>query len=128
MATILIVEDEEPVREILALILSDAGYQLLLATNGFHALELLHGEARLPDLVITDVMMPVLNGVQLTQQLKAGEKTKDIPVILMSAIGPEIADGTGADAFIRKPFSLDEVEELVRRRLVPEALNSSGGL
>lgn len=125
MATILIVEDEEPVRKILALILSDAGYRPLQATNGHRALELLQQEAQLPDLIITDVMMPVLNGVQLTQQLKTGEKTKDIPIIMMSAIGPQIADGTGADAFIRKPFSLDNMEQLVRRWLQPKAVNSS---
>lgn len=115
MATILIVEDEEPVRELIALVLRDAGHRTLEAIHGVQALELVARE--LPDLVISDVMMPMLGGAELCRRLKAGAKTRAIPVILMSSAGWIVADGAGSDAFLAKPFALDELEALVRRWL-----------
>jgi CheY-like chemotaxis protein len=115
MATILIVEDEEPIREIVALVLRDAGHRTFQATHGAQALELVAEEH--PDLVISDIMMPVLSGGELCRRLKAEPKTRSIPVILMSAAGCKTADGTGRDAFLAKPFELDELEALVQRWL-----------
>jgi len=66
-------------------------------------------------------MMPHLNGVRLCQQLKADPSTALVPVILMSSVGPRIVNGSGADAFVRKPFDLDEVEAIVRRLLLPDS-------
>jgi DNA-binding response OmpR family regulator len=113
VATILIVEDEEPVRAFLAMLLEDAGHRILLAIHGAQALDLVEEDR--PDLVISDVMMPVLNGADLCRRVKGGGETSTIPVILMSAAGEWAAEGTGADAFIAKPFDLDEIEALVRR-------------
>ena len=113
MATILIVDDEEPVRDFLAQLLADAGHRTLQAIHGNQALELVENER--PDLVVSDIMMPVLNGAELCRRLKAGTATNAIPVILMSAAGPQAADGTGADAFIAKPFDLEDMEALVGR-------------
>jgi two-component system, OmpR family, phosphate regulon response regulator PhoB len=113
VATILIVDDEEPVRELVALLLRGGGYHTLQAIHGAQALELITKEH--PDLVISDVMMPVLNGAELCRRLKAGPDTRAIPVILMSAAGPRSADGSGSDAFLAKPFDLAELEALVRR-------------
>lgn len=118
MRTILIVEDEAPLRELLADILEDAGYRAQQAIHGREALALVEQER--PDLVLSDVMMPVLNGAELCRLLKAQPSTASMPVILMSAAGPETADGAGADAFVDKPFHLDELEALVRRWLPPE--------
>lgn len=115
MATVLIVEDEEPVRELVALVLGDAGHRTVRAIHGGQALELVAREH--PDLVISDVMMPVLGGAELCRRLKAEPKTRAIPVILMSAAGWTVANGTGSDAFLAKPFELDELEALVRRWL-----------
>jgi CheY-like chemotaxis protein len=115
MARILIVDDEAPVRHFLALLMEQNGHTTLLAINGLQALDLVRAE--IPDLVITDVMMPVLDGRQLTRAIKAEAGTRHIPVILMSAAGRQAADGAGADAFISKPFSLDDMETLVRRQL-----------
>lgn len=115
MATVLIVEDEEPVRELVALVLRDAGHHTVQAIHGGQALELVANEH--PDLVISDVMMPVLGGAELCRRLKAGPKTRAIPVILMSSAGWAVADGAGSDAFLAKPFELDELEALVRRWL-----------
>jgi len=113
MATILIVEDEQPLRTFLARLLGDAGHRTLLAIHGGHALEMVEKER--PDLVISDIMMPILNGVELCRRLKAMSGTRAIPVILMSSAGALAAAGSGADAFIEKPFDLEDMEALVRR-------------
>lgn len=115
MATILIVDDEEPVRGFLAQVLTEDGYDVCLATHGRQALELVDQER--PDLVLSDVMMPVLNGVELCRLLKARADTKDVPVILMTSAGRKAADGTGCDAYISKPFDLIDVEALIERLL-----------
>jgi DNA-binding response OmpR family regulator len=115
VATILIVEDEEPVRELLAEVVEEAGYRALRAIHGRHALDLVDQER--PDLVIADVMMPVLNGVELCRRLKAAAGTSSIPVILISAAGERPARGAGADAFVDKPFNLEQMEALIKRWL-----------
>jgi CheY-like chemotaxis protein len=113
-AIILVVDDEAPVRDFLALVLEDLGHRVVAAMNGRHALAVAAEEH--PDLVISDVMMPLMGGVELTRRLKAGEAGhRDLPVILMSAAGPAAADGAGADAFIDKPFELAAIERLVAR-------------
>jgi DNA-binding response OmpR family regulator len=116
MATILIVDDEQPLRELLAEVLESDGHRVLLAGNGREALSLIVGDH--PDLVVSVVMMPLLNGVRLCRHLKAEPATAMVPVILMSSVGPTVAAGAGADAFISKPFDLDEVETVVRTLLV----------
>ena len=117
MATILIVDDEEPVRDFLAQVLADAGHRTVQAVHGAEALELVEKER--PDLVVSDIMMPVLDGAELCRRLKAGTATSAIPLILMSSAGPQAADGAGADAFIAKPFDLDDMEALVGRWFPP---------
>lgn len=111
MATILVVDDEEPIREVLAAVFLERGHRSLQARNGRHAVEIIAEER--PDLVLTDIMMPLLNGAELCRRLKAESATQMIPVILMSAASRDAADGSGADAFLDKPFYLDEVEALV---------------
>jgi CheY-like chemotaxis protein len=101
VTTILIVEDEAPIRELLSWILRDLGYEVIEAINGREAIALvtLHP----PDLVISDVMMPVMGGQELCRW-----------VILTSSIDARVVRNTGADAFVRKPFDLEELEEAVR--------------
>jgi CheY-like chemotaxis protein len=111
MATILIVDDEAPIRQLLASVFEEAGYRSLQAHNGRQALDIVERDS--PDVVLTDVMMPVLGGTELCRHLKSLPATNSIPVILMSAAGREIAEGCGANAFLDKPFQLDEVETLV---------------
>jgi two-component system, OmpR family, phosphate regulon response regulator PhoB len=115
LAIVLIVDDEEPVREALAYVLTAKGYEVRLAIHGAQALELIAQEH--PDLVLTDVMMPVLNGVELCRRLKAREDTQNIPVILMTASGRNVTDGAGGDAYLAKPFSLPDVEAVVAQLL-----------
>lgn len=118
MATILIVDDEEPVRELLAEVLELAGLRAVKAMNGYRALELVRQDR--PDLVLSDVMMPVLSGSKLCRLLKEEPSTASIPVILMSAAGHQVTDGTGADAYLDKPFELDQLEALVFQWLPAE--------
>lgn len=119
MATILLVEDEAPVREVLAMVLEDAGHTVVHAIHGRQALDLVAQQR--PDLIIADIMIPVLNGTDLCRRLKAAAGTRPIPVILMSAAGAQLADGACADAFLEKPFDLERLEALVERWFPPEA-------
>jgi CheY-like chemotaxis protein len=113
----IVVDDEEPVRAMLAMLLEDAGHQARQAIHGGHALALLAEER--PDLVLADVMMPVLSGTELCRRLKAAAGTRGIPVILMSAGSPRAAEGAGAEAFLAKPFDLERLEALVQRWALP---------
>ena len=123
MALILIVDDEAPIREVLAAVLHDLGYRTVVARHGRQALELVAHER--PDLIISDLMMPVLNGRVLCQRLKADAATQGIPIILMTSAGLEQARGVPAEAYLDKPFDLDELEALVQASL-PSSGTSDG--
>jgi CheY-like chemotaxis protein len=114
---ILIVDDEPALREILAAVLADEGYAVQTAADGRSALDLITTAP--PDLVITDISMPRLDGWGLLVQIRQDDPT--LPVLLISAIRPTLT-GTGhpaptADhtAFLAKPFDLEELLDLVTR-------------
>ncbi len=110
---ILVVDDEEPVVGLLTDVLEDQGYTVIAAHNGRVALQL--AQERHPDLVISDVMMPFVDGIELTRRLRAGNGTRDIPVILMSAaMSPDLV-ACGANDFVGKPFAIDRIDNLVAR-------------
>ena len=111
MALILVVEDEAPIRELLVVLLRAHGHRTDTAGNGAQALTRI--EAERPDLVLTDLMMPVMGGVELCRRLKGDPATAAIPVILTSAVDARHAAGAGADAFVAKPFELDQVEATI---------------
>ncbi len=120
--TVLIVEDELSIAELLSMALTDAGYRVVLAANGRRAMELLNNEP-LPDLIITDFMMPVLDGVGLIQAMQRSEAQRAIPYIIMSSV-PEDAVRrrvNGYVGFIRKPFRLAAVIQLVTNVLTRSA-------
>jgi CheY-like chemotaxis protein len=113
MATILVVDDEFGIGELLEALLQDDGHRVLTAMNGRHALEKV-SKAK-PDLVISDLMMPVMDGAALLAALHETVELKDVPFVLMCAL-PEasISDRvSGYDAFLRKPFKLAEISRLV---------------
>ena len=115
MATILVVDDERPLRDLLVDLFESGGHRAVVAIHGRQALALV-GTDR-PDLVLSDVMMPLMDGIELCRRLKADADTRAIPVILMSAMGERLARGSQADAFIAKPFDLEVMEALVADRL-----------
>ena len=109
MRTVLVVDDEWAVADVLEALLGDEGYRVVTASNGAQALHRL-AEAR-PDLVIADFMMPVLDGAGLLQALRERPETVEIPVILMSSL-PEAAVAercVGYQVYLRKPFRIAEV-------------------
>ncbi len=114
MPTILIVEDEAVIAEMLADLFTDEGYQVQVARNGREALSFL--DKLLPDLVLSDVMMPVMDGRALCEAMAQHPKHRNIPIILMSAGGDMIKlDHSRYVAFIAKPFSLHTVLDSVAR-------------
>ena len=117
MATILIVDDEKPVREFLLMVFQQKGHRVLEASDGRDALNMIATISNRPDLVISDVMMPEIGGVELCRILKADPATSDIPVVLMSGAHPRTSAGAGADEIIGKPFDLDALDTLVQRFL-----------
>jgi CheY-like chemotaxis protein len=117
MAKILVVDDEEPVRELLAMVLQDVGHHVQQAIHGRQALDLAAQQP--PDLVIADAMMPVMDGVELCRRLKITPITAAVPVILMSAAGAHVVRRANADAFLAKPFNLADLETLVQQWLPP---------
>src|SRR4051794_25092973 len=109
--TILVVEDEEPVQQLVADLLDGEGYHVLVADDCLQALALIHTTS--PDLVLTDLMMPVMNGVELCRRLRADERTLQVPIVVMTAAGRGQREAAGADAYVAKPFDLDVLLELV---------------
>ncbi len=104
MATILIVDDEPDVRFLLKMAFEAAGHRILQAHHGAVALEQLE-EAR-PDLIVTDLMMPVLDGPALIQRLRSDPDTAAIPILVLSSQNGLVP---GADAALAKPFRPHEV-------------------
>jgi CheY-like chemotaxis protein len=106
---ILIVDDEEQIRELLREFLTGAGYEVAVAANGEEALEMAQRER--PDLILLDIRMPELDGVETCVRLKTQTKTRSIPVIIATAFGDTLAEAldAGADDFVSKPFQLEEI-------------------
>lgn len=104
---ILVVEDEDDIREMIGYNLLKAGYQVSAAASGEEALELI--ESRPPDLVLLDLMLPGIDGTAVCRRIKESDKTSAIPVIMLTAKGEEsdIVGGfdIGADDYLVKPFS-----------------------
>lgn len=105
--TVLLVDDEPHVLEVLRVTLEDLGFRLLEAADGPSALEVVREES--PDLVVLDVMLPNLSGLEVCRELKNSENTAYIPVIMLTARSGEEDEKAGleagADRYLTKPFS-----------------------
>lgn len=116
MQTILVVEDELPIAEIIIAILGYAGYKVVVVGNGQEALACLEGVR--PDLILSDIMMPVMDGRELCKRLQAHPAHSSIPLVLMSAAhNPNNLDGCKHAAFLRKPFIVEELLEAVSKTI-----------
>ncbi len=104
-ATILIAEDHPDSREALGALLEAFGFEVLLAVNGVEAVELARRDR--PDLILMDVMMPALDGLEATRLLRASPETRDIPIITLTALdhAREKALDAGANDFLAKPIN-----------------------
>ncbi len=105
--TILIADDSKVFRTLEEAFLTQRGYQVVHAADGAETLRL--ATERKPDLVLLDVQMPVMDGVQVLSALKAGSETRDIPVLIITTIGRDYDETllrkAGADDFLAKPIS-----------------------
>ena len=110
---VLVADDEEPTLEILTTIVRDLGHQALAARDGEEALRL--AQHHLPDLIITDFMMPRRTGIELIRAIRAEERLAATPIILISAASPAAAKE--ANHFFGKPVHLGDLEETIKRCL-----------
>src|SRR5580700_8868230 len=115
-AKILIVDDEPQITRVLRTALSTQGYSLRIAANGVEGMEAVHTWK--PDLVVTDVSMPEMNGIELCREIRA---VSEVPIIVLSVRNQEAmkieALDAGADDYVTKPFSIQELQARVRAQL-----------
>jgi two-component system alkaline phosphatase synthesis response regulator PhoP len=128
---ILVVEDEEDILELVRFNLSREGYSVMGAASGEEAWRLASSE--LPDLIVLDLMLPGIDGLEVTKIIRNDSRTRDIPIIMLTAKGEEadIVTGLelGADDYITKPFSprilVARVRAVLRRKVKETAEESS---
>jgi len=123
--SILVVEDEDDIRELLRYNLTKEGYRVAGAASGEEALKAVRGS--LPDLVLLDLMLPGLDGLEVCRSLKQDPQTRNLPIVMLTAKGEEadivVGLELGADDYVTKPFSLRvllaRLRAVLRRRTAP---------
>ena len=113
---ILIVEDEEDIQELIKYNLNKEGYQVICAGSGEEGLQVT--KTNYPDLLVLDLMLPEMNGLEVCRQLKSNSKTSHIPIVMLTAKGEEsdivLGLEMGADDYVTKPFSIQVFISRVR--------------
>jgi two-component system, OmpR family, alkaline phosphatase synthesis response regulator PhoP len=116
---ILVVDDEENTRTLLKVTLGKHGYQVLTANDGQQGWEILQSDK--PDLLISDINMPVMDGIQLLKRVRENTELKNMPIIMLTAKSSdeEVLAGLsdGADHYVTKPFTPDQILLFVRMAL-----------
>ncbi len=122
MATIMVVDDEPEIVTLLRFVLEKDGYSILEASNGQVALERLGVQppapgTLLPDLIILDIMMPVMDGYTLNSRLQKDDRTRHIPILVLTAKGQKMRDlfemAPNVAAYVQKPFDPKMLRELI---------------
>jgi two-component system chemotaxis response regulator CheY len=115
--TILTVDDSATIRGMLRATLSTAGYRVVQAVDGLDALEVLESEA--PDVIITDINMPRMNGIKLIEELRGGGRYRATPILVLTTeSAPQwksLARDAGATGWISKPFDPAKLTDALRR-------------
>ncbi len=112
MKTILVADDEFDLARTLEAILEGEGYRVETCGNGRQVLECLKGHAA--DLVLLDVMMPAMSGLEVLRAMRAAPELDSVPVVLMSAVLPKVSrEDYRWDVFLRKPFSIEALMKTV---------------
>jgi two-component system, OmpR family, response regulator RpaA len=119
MPKVLVVDDDPDLAAICSLVLEDEGYAIDVATNGADAYDSMTADGI--DVVLLDVMMPVIDGLTVCKMIKRDPRTREVPVIIMSASERlrEQAQHCDADAVLAKPFNLDELISAVGQFAYP---------
>lgn len=120
MAIIMVVEDNDDIREMTSEFLQGHGYQVLEATNGREALQLLDGIDAKPCLLLLDLMMPVMGGVEFLHELEASGRLRSYPVIVISAGHVQRSDVPQATELMRKPPNYTRLIEMVKEICPPD--------
>lgn len=116
--TILIVDDEEDLVKVTMFRLKSMGYNVIIGGNGQDAIDMI-GKER-PDLVLLDLRLPVMDGIEVCRKVKSDDNTKDIPIVLFTASTNEIneqAGKAGADGFLVKPFEREHLNAVIEKFL-----------
>lgn len=117
--TILIIDDEVGLRNLLKFRLVSFGYDVLVAEDGYAGLEL--AKTMNPDLIILDIMMPYFNGIEVCKKLKADYATKKIPVVFLSVLAQkediEMGRQAGGEFFLTKPYDPEKLNTILRMAL-----------
>src|SRR5271165_1632287 len=119
---VLVIEDERGLTEVLSYNLQREGYETIVAHDGQEGLR--KAQTLLPDLILLDLMLPVMSGLEVCRELRAGERTRDIPIVMLTAKTEEtdqvVGFSLGADDYVNKPFSvkvlMQRIKVLQRRR------------
>ena len=123
---VLVVDDELQIRNLLSNFLTEEGYEVILASNGEEAVQL--AERENPQVILLDILMPGIDGIETCRRLKAEAKTRFIPVIMATALWDTTAEAieAGAEDFVTKPFRLEElsfrVKSILRVRYLTDEL------
>jgi CheY-like chemotaxis protein len=119
---VLVVDDERPIRDIVAEALRDTGYEVATAANGAEALRRI-ADAR-PDVIVLDLMMPVMDAAGFTHMLRLNPTSAGVPIIILSAAYAPYDEATrlGATACLTKPFAFEELLATVERAIAPAGL------
>jgi len=119
MASVLIVEDDPTTVQLIEFLLRKNNFEVLIAQDGVEALKI--SREKKPDLILMDVMMPKMDGIEAIEKLQESEETQEIPIVILSALGQEmdVMRGlqAGASGYIVKPFSPQELLDEIKTRL-----------
>ena len=118
MKTIFIVEDEESSANLAKIILEQEGYRVLIASTGQEAIDSLKQFQELPNLVLLDILLPKINGIEVCKWIRNQQRFENIPIIIFTALVQEEdrIEGlnAGANEYITKPFSIDKLLDIIK--------------
>lgn len=115
---VLIVEDEADIRKMMSIFLRVNGYEVLEASDGYEAVEV--ALDKIPDLILMDLAMPVLDGVNSTRAMRENDKLADVPIVCVTAYGEfyrERAHAAGCDDILAKPVNFATLDKLIQRHM-----------
>jgi DNA-binding response OmpR family regulator len=123
MKKILVIEDDSSIREVISCYLQKEGYLVIQAENGSLGFEF--ARRNLPDLIISDIMMPIMDGFDALENIRKTRETAHIPFIVLTSLethaAKRLAKELGADEFISKPFKPNQLLGLIKKRLDKKA-------